>query len=227
MPRAYQTYGKRSRSDADGMPKAKRARFNSAVAAQTKKSLLRLIEHRQKDLTMALTPDVSVEYTDISGMLEQGAGASADMDGTSVRPLSVSIKGLLKGNTVTGTVGHTVRIFVFKWKPDSAVAAPGANSVVLQDGGGDVAWSHYQWTDRKNYTVLYDKQFTIGALDDEFSSPNSVPVNIRIRGDRCGRTDYNLGASTGLNHIYLGVCSNQSGTTSTFDSEARLIYSDA
>jgi len=186
----------------------------------------------------------TVVYTGVAGQfvvdlsaVTQGV-SGAQRVGDRLVPSSLLLRFNLWNNTgVTSNLVCNWRIFVFQYKADSSVAAHPVLSDLLQTNPANAGTTYGSFS---NYDIDYDRMYHIlwdsGLVQTNGNHGQAVTgassygewriVQKRIPLGRNRIVDFFTGATTGFNHIYLMVTTDQANIASnpllTYSSQFRF-----
>lgn len=194
----------------------------------TKSDLTRVVKEAQLQARQLKYFDVEVVGSvtatasyNVLTSVAQGVAQSQRI-GDKVRVVKIDIH--LSLVTANSDVYNTVRLVWFRWTPNTAALTPGATSI-LENPTTQGTRSHYNYEGRKEYHILKDMFFGMTG-----TSTNPTPGSLRVErmSIRCDHdVVYNLGATTGCNHVYGLVLSDSAITPyPEIDYWARVWYLD-
>lgn len=151
--------------------------------------------------SMTATPSYNVLT-----LIPQGAGQSQRV-GDKLRIIRIDIN--MSVVTANADVYNTIRIVWFRWIPNTSALTPGSTSI-LEDPTNQNTRSHYNYEGRKEYHVLKDNFFgmTGTSTNPTVSSLHTERFSLKCDHD----VVYNLGATTGCDHVYSLVLSDSAVT---------------
>jgi len=95
-----------------------------------------------------------------------------------------------------------VRIILFQWHPNTAIATPTLASI-LQNTTGNGLWTAYNWQERDQYTVIYDEVVSAAGLATApTASSNQRALNIRLTPPR-RKMVFALASTAASNSVWL------------------------
>jgi hypothetical protein len=168
---------------------------------------------------------------DLSAVTQGVSGAQRT--GDSLYPTSLLLRFNLWNNTgVTSNLVCNWRIFIFQYKADSSVAAKPIVSDFLQTNPANAGTTYGSFS---NYDIDYDRMYTIhwdSGLIQTVGNHGQVITGAPSLGEwrivekmvplgRNRSVDYFTGTTTGFNHIFLCVTTDQA----TIASNPLLTYS--
>lgn len=135
---------------------------------------------------------------------------------------------------------NNVRIILFKWKMDDGAGLPTTNSILESAGGNPGTLRPYNFDDRHQYHICFDKTITVfnspiwnGAAVSWQNGVNAhyqSPKPVRIRGKKLGssKINFDLNAVVGTGNYYFLFISDSAFTPNpTLTLESQIIYTDA
>lgn len=113
----------------------------------------------------------------------------------------------------TGDVTNLVRIIWFQWFPSTTTLAPTVSDILLlgPSGAADV-YSHYSHDRRQMFSILYDKVFTLSGSATIVTTSSQKRMTYILHPKR-KQMQFDNGASTGTNHIWLMTISDSSAVS--------------
>lgn len=153
--------------------------------------------------------DTSILYTQIDRIglgptslcdINQGP-AQGQRVGDRVRGSALRGKIQIYYNSGVTSAQHTARVIVFKWHISDTVLVPLSSHILQNIGGvGDyrITSTDYNWQGQKqrDYTILYDKSFSIGA----YGSGVAENIWIPLKGSP---VQYDQAANTGEGKYFI------------------------
>lgn len=137
--------------------------------------------------------------------------------------------GLRTSITQVGDV-RTVRVIIFQWHP-STDGSPNPFPLMLDilalpsTPFGSYTTAPYNWDNRQNYSILYDRTHTLCVFDN-----NSVPVNVDIFPGKPGHGQkkilYAGDSVEGSNKFYILYCGDITAASSVIKYSRNLYYTD-
>lgn len=103
---------------------------------------------------------------------------------------------------------NSVRVILFRWKPNIGYVAPGAGSVLKDASSPGNLTSLYLEDGEDQYQVMYDEVFLLAA-----AGGNPEQVSRHIRRKFTLKCDFLTSTSNASNMIYLMLLSDSSATT--------------
>lgn len=201
-----------------------RGKPNKALSLPQQKVVNKMISTRLRETPEKKWHDVTpgvIAVGDGAGsyavrLTAMGSGTSNQTRvGSEITPVFLGIRGYLTFNPTAFTpdVPIKTRIMVVRWKSDDILSAnqPSldknlVNQYLLQQ---DNPWSFYSDNLTKEFEVLYDAKHMI------FNNPSnpdcSQQFQIDINHKRLKQIQFNAGANSGVNHVYLLACSDGTG----------------
>lgn len=126
---------------------------------------------------------------------------------------------------------NIIRVMIFQWKPNSS---PAAGSLFLNGPTGAVdVWSNYGHDHRQEYTILYDKTYSLvgngGAATVPTTTSSQIVRFVRISLKRIAKmAQFTAGTTAGTNKLYLYLISDSAlvgNPTITFS--AKVFFRDS
>lgn len=133
-------------------------------------------------------------------------------EGDSLIPLSATVSFHCIGHSTAYT---RLRLMIFRWKRDDNVEPPTAVSQILENTSDtdQLMASIYNWDDRKDFDVLYDRVLCIapsGATGGGDKYQYQIKKNIKLNNKKyTKRIQYDNTATTGQGNIYFLMVSDQ------------------
>lgn len=179
--------------------------------------------------------------TDITDVA-QTAGASNDTTriGDQITLSKIKVKfQILQLPLAAVTVGQTVRVIMFQWKPDSTtvtfqdpyptlaevatILQPGPSAAGTQDYN---SMSHHAHDTRKLYRILYDSSFPMieGGVSDNGIRSRSFDLNLK---KAVKQINYNGGLTTGMNHIFFMCVGLAPTLENNVTADIRIFFKDS
>lgn len=147
----------------------------------------------------------------------QGSGDQQRV-GDKVKPVKLDIKGrLLGGSNDT----NQMRLTIIQWHPNTTtpLVAPSISDIYLYTASaGMVVNSPFQWDTRTNFTVLYDRRYTLSGSVD--ADNHQVDYHIVCYPKKS--ISYTAGSLEGMNKIFFFATSDYS--SGILQPSVRYIY---
>jgi len=140
--------------------------------------------------------------------------------GNEVEARSFHLKYTVKAADTT----QQIRVLVVQYKADNN-SAPFSGAELFYNGpSGVVDWNSEQNEDYKQqYKILYDRLHNLYLTNDTFQQSVSTFITIPSK-----KVHFNLGATTGENHIYIAYISDSAvATHPTLTYSTKFVYTDA
>lgn len=223
------------------MPRKYRKPRKSMKKPVTIKTVKRLIGNKMEDkykqiasplagTALSSTPTL-VHLTPIS----QGDGAQT-RDGDEVNLKSISLRYHLRSDDTLNngsnnlSVSNIVRVMIVQWKEQSV---PTAAQILEDDSAILNLQSHYNWQNRRNFRVLYDRRHNLVPHMSLGTSGTSEVVPARANGQTlifgkklAKKLSYDAAATSGeKNSIYLMFIANTTTGAPEIFYESRVLFS--
>lgn len=194
-------------------------RARNEVNFMVNKAIRRIGESHHYDITATRTPTSAAATVDKLSAIPQGdTDITRSADRCDPRHLRISFS--LDGDTSFANDTEYVRLLVVKCKRDDATDAPTVAKVLETSS----VWSMYNWDDRKDFVVLYDKLIKLAksALREDFSRKGMIS----IKANKLGKLQYDNTATTGQNQLYLIALTTETTNGPTLRYYSRIIFKD-
>lgn len=189
----------------------------SEVSAIVKRVQARTVERHLKNVHIDTAVGTTGVYYDISSITQ--GDAYNQRDGNVIHPFEVGVTFLLIPNETPAYAG--LRVVIFRWLQDTTVEVP-SDSVLFENFTNDEWMSPFKG-DTRNFAVLFDQKISAVTLEP-------VPIrDIRVtnRGRSLGTPKYEATATTGRDHIYLLLISDNNVNTHTVVGHHWIRWTDA
>lgn len=183
-----------------GVKSAKRQK--TATQAYVK----RLIK-RNEEMKYAII-DASYNATTTPGLYCLTNTSQGDSGGTHIGDESVMKNLELRFIASVADATNSVRVILFRWKPNIGYVVPGAGSILKDANSPSNLTSLYQEDGEDQYQIMYDELFLLAA-----AGGNPEQISRRIRRNFNIRCDFLTSTSNSSNMIYLMLISDSSTTT--------------
>jgi hypothetical protein len=129
--------------------------------------------------------------------------------------------------TVNADIITTIRLIFFRWVPSTALVLPVLADILEAPASSNVL-SHFNYQLQQNYSVLSDRQFqAAGIVTSPCNSSNFGGTGLEIPLGSNPELEFNLGATTSTNHLYLLAISDSAlAPFPLLNFSSRLYYED-
>jgi hypothetical protein len=119
---------------------------------------------------------------------------------------------------------NVIRISLFHWIPNTSALLPGATSY-YEDPSSFGVRTPLNFEGRRDYRTIFDRAISLigtnTSLTNGYTKQYNTSINLK------GRIDFNLGLSTGYNHIFITHFSDSAITPfPSVTAQIRLWYTD-
>jgi hypothetical protein len=120
----------------------------------------------------------------------------------------------------------TMRVILFQWKVNSALAVPNAGNI-LQSAATSGIVSFLDWNFADQFTILYDRIHSFAGLATAPTSSTNQNSSIKVQKNFQKRVNFTLGATSGSEKIYLLTISDSAIAPSpSIVGNCRITYSE-
>jgi hypothetical protein len=199
--------------------------FKPVSKQAVKQMIMGNLEQKFFDTKTYLQSATSTPAQDALSAVPQGDTDNArDGDAINLIKLWYKFECYIQGIGGTNDFSNQVRLIFYQWHPMSTGAAPVPANVLLDLSVAQSAtMSAYQWDNRKDYKILYDRTFNLsGNGPSDMGTMGTINLkNVQSR--------FSNGSSTlATNQIYSMVMSDSLvATHPQFNLYTRVIYTDA
>lgn len=198
------------------------------LSSRQKSEVKRLITNRQEikhfDVASAAAQiDRGSQLTQLS-TIPQGAGVSARVgDELLVKRLEFRFDGwYVIGATQSQ---HAFRLIIFRWNLDTGVSTPSLGSIIAGAATINDICAPYDFNAKNqgDFTVLYDKMYSLGSTAQGVVRQLNIPVNRKM--------DFDPGTTAASGHLYALLIGDDVTGAHTPDIQvqwqSRVFYTDA
>lgn len=177
-------------------------------------------EIKHKDVTSSATYSYNGTLRDLSAITV--GDTEQQRDGQSVKPLNLTVRGLLTGDS--SGANCQIRVIIFRMKQENGVT-PTAADILENTGSANVIFSPKNYTDRFRSNILHDQVYCINQQLSTIASTKYFEKVIKMNGhisfDGTGTTRENGG-------IYMFIFSNRAPASAepTVSFTSRLTFTD-
>jgi len=156
-------------------------------------------------------------------VIPQGSGTSQRVANTiRMRRLYLNLSIYLTNTDIV----TTSRVILFRWIENTASATPTVGAI-LENPSSTQVFSHFDFENQQNYEVIWDKVFhQSGGATTPSSTSNMGFFNLSIPLKKNPCVNYNAGATTGTNTLYMLTISDSSLTPFPLISFNLRVYYD-
>jgi len=170
------------------------------------------------DPGLSTTADISGSMAGLVTGIVQGT-AEDERIGDTIRVSALKMKGYI----ALGDTQNRFRLIVLQWHPDSAFETPSVSKILTTSTtyalGPNSLPNYFQ---RQKYKILYDKSVVLSADRPE------APFTCNVYKKRMRPVQFNVGATTGKNHLYYLIISDSSAAVHpSISFDYQLHYTDA
>lgn len=120
---------------------------------------------------------------------------------------------------------NVVRVILFQWFPNSA---PAVSDILLHTGSAQAPWSDFNWDNRQEYKILYDKTWYLSAYYNGGAKVKGLSKPLIIKNGFRRNLQFQAGATTGTNQIYKLILSDSGAVPNPlFNSWSRIEFTDS